>query len=197
LAPTYEKLAELYNSNSDFASKVTVAKIDATLNDVPDEIAGFPAIKLFPAGDKKSPVEYSGSRTLEDLANFIRDNGKHGIDAYADNDDDDVDMTDLPAGETMHKAAPAATTASNSASSGASKAATAASDSASSGASKAATTTSDSASSGASKAATTASDSASSGAAKVIKSAVSAAAEVVETFMADTDEGGAVEHDEL
>lgn len=61
---------------------MTIAKIDATTNDVPDEIQGFPTIKLFPAGSKDSPVEYRGSRTIEDLANFVRDNGKHRVDAY-------------------------------------------------------------------------------------------------------------------
>lgn len=82
LAPKYDQLAKLYTDNADFNSKVVVAKVDATANDVPDEIQGFPTIKLYPAGSKDSPVEYQGSRTIEDLANFVRDNGKHGVDAY-------------------------------------------------------------------------------------------------------------------
>lgn len=112
LAPTFEKLGELYSS-PEFSSKVTVAKIDATLNDVPDEISGFPTIKLYPAGAKDSPVDYSGSRTLEDLAAFIKDNGKHGVDGLAAQAaDEDVEMEDVStaAGETQAKAAPAATT---------------------------------------------------------------------------------------
>ncbi|KAL4939639.1 thioredoxin-like domain-containing protein [Aspergillus oleicola] len=83
LAPKYEELAELYASNAEFAGKVTIAKIDATANDVPDSITGFPTIKLFPAGSKDAPVEYSGSRTVEDLASFVKENGKHAVDAYA------------------------------------------------------------------------------------------------------------------
>jgi protein disulfide-isomerase A1 len=83
LAPKYDELAELYAKNKDFASKVTIAKIDATANDVPDSITGFPTIKLFPAGSKEAPVEYSGSRTVEDLANFVKENGKYGVDAFA------------------------------------------------------------------------------------------------------------------
>lgn len=83
LAPKYDELAELYAKNNDFASKVTIAKIDATANDVPDSITGFPTIKLFPAGAKDAPVEYSGSRTVEDLANFVKENGKYGVDAFA------------------------------------------------------------------------------------------------------------------
>lgn len=59
-----------------------MAKVDATANDVPDEISGFPTIKLFPAGSKDSPITYSGSRTIEDLAQFIKENGKFKADAY-------------------------------------------------------------------------------------------------------------------
>jgi len=82
LAPKYEELGGLYFKNSEFAEKVIVAKVDATANDVPVEIQGFPTIKLYAAGKKDTPVDYQGGRTVEDLANFIRDNGSHHIDAY-------------------------------------------------------------------------------------------------------------------
>jgi protein disulfide-isomerase A1 len=62
---------------SELSDKVTVAKVDATANDVPDAISGFPTIKLYPAGAKDAPVEYAGDRTVEDLATFIKENGKH------------------------------------------------------------------------------------------------------------------------
>ncbi|KIW45320.1 protein disulfide-isomerase domain [Exophiala oligosperma] len=153
LAPTYEKLAELYSS-SDLSSKVTVAKIDATQNDVPDEIAGFPTIKLYPAGAKDSPVDYSGSRTLEDLAAFIRDSGKHGVDGLAAKSDDEDAMEGVSsaASDTMAKAAPAATTVAEEAGSGVKEA---------------------------------------------VKSAVSEAVDAAKTIVADTDDGGPQEHDEL
>ncbi|KAJ9157295.1 Protein disulfide-isomerase [Pleurostoma richardsiae] len=76
LAPKYEELADLYAS-SQFKDKVVIAKIDATANDVPDEIQGFPTIKLYPAGAKDQPVTYSGARTVEDLIKFIAENGKY------------------------------------------------------------------------------------------------------------------------
>jgi protein disulfide-isomerase A1 len=76
LAPKYEELGSLYQE-SEFKDQVTIAKVDATLNDVPDEIQGFPTIKLYPAGDKENPVTYSGARTIEDLIAFIKENGKH------------------------------------------------------------------------------------------------------------------------
>ncbi|XWW93125.1 hypothetical protein V2A60_001054 [Cordyceps javanica] len=76
LAPKYDQLGAAFQE-SDFKDKVTIAKVDATLNDVPDDISGFPTIKLYPAGDKKNPVTYNGARTAEDLAEFIKENGKH------------------------------------------------------------------------------------------------------------------------
>lgn len=94
LAPKYEELASLYADVPALASKVTVAKIDATTNDVPDSIQGFPTIKLFPAGSKDSPVEYSGSRSVEDLASFIKEQGTHKVDAFAAGDEKAEEETD-------------------------------------------------------------------------------------------------------
>lgn len=76
LAPKYEILASRY-ANSDFKDKVVIAKLDATANDIPDEVQGFPTIKLYPAGAKDEPVTYSGPRTVEDLIKFISENGKY------------------------------------------------------------------------------------------------------------------------
>lgn len=83
LAPKYEELAALYAS-AELSEKVTVAKIDATANDVPDSITGFPTIKIYPAGAKDSPIEYAGDRTVEDLVTFIKENGKHQVDGLAE-----------------------------------------------------------------------------------------------------------------
>jgi protein disulfide-isomerase A1 len=80
LAPKYDELGELFKP---FSDKVVIAKVDATANDVPDEIQGFPTIKLYPAGKKDSPVPYSGARTVEDMAQFIKENGSHGVDSSA------------------------------------------------------------------------------------------------------------------
>ncbi|KAF4122639.1 protein disulfide-isomerase A1 [Geosmithia morbida] len=80
LAPKYEDLASQYAA-SDFKDKVVIAKVDATQNDVPDEIQGFPTIKLYPAGDKKAPVTYKGPRTIDDLIKFVEENGKYKANA--------------------------------------------------------------------------------------------------------------------
>ena len=107
LAPKYEEFGALYQGNADFASKVTIAKVDATANDVPDEIQGFPTIKLFKAGDKKKPVEYSGDRSIEDLIKFVKDNGKYGVDASMKVAEKADDI--LPDADQVGKAAEAAT----------------------------------------------------------------------------------------
>ena len=80
LAPIYEELGELVSDNADFKSKVTITKVDHTANDVPDEVKGYPTIKLYPAGKKDSPVAFSGERTLQGLAEFIKAEGTHGVD---------------------------------------------------------------------------------------------------------------------
>jgi protein disulfide-isomerase A1 len=84
LAPKYDELGELFKP---FADKVTIAKVDATANDVPDDIQGFPTIKLYAAGKKDTPVNYSGARTVEDLAAFVKDNGKYQVDSAASKPD--------------------------------------------------------------------------------------------------------------
>lgn len=76
LAPKYEELGSLY-AKSEFKDKVVIAKVDATANDVPDDIHGFPTIKLYPAGAKDKPVTYSGSRTVADMIKFVAENGKY------------------------------------------------------------------------------------------------------------------------
>ncbi|OJD17808.1 protein disulfide-isomerase domain [Emergomyces pasteurianus Ep9510] len=101
LAPKYEQLAKLYADDPEFSSKVIIAKIDATANDVPEDIQGFPTVKLYPAGSKDSPIDYTGARSVQALADFVRDNGKHGVDAYDASKvvEDSGDVTNKPAAE--------------------------------------------------------------------------------------------------
>ena len=106
LAPKYEELGEMFSSHSD---KVIVAKVDATANDIPDEIQGFPTIKLFRSGAKDDPVDYSGSRTVEDLAAFIRDNGSHHVDVLVDDEGKGAESMEGVETDGMPAQAPAAT----------------------------------------------------------------------------------------
>jgi protein disulfide-isomerase A1 len=129
LAPKYEELGQLYASD-EFSKLVTIAKVDATANDVPDEIQGFPTIKLFPAGKKDSPVDYSGSRTVEDLVQFIKENGSHKVAAIYEEVKEKVE-------EVVEDAASVAEEATESVKSGAEKATDAAKDAAEGAASSA------------------------------------------------------------
>ena len=108
LAPKYEELASFYTSDPTFAKQVTIAKVDATANDVPDEVQGFPTIKLYPAGAKSAPVEYSGDRSIEDLAKFVKENGKYKVDVLGAKKDESSD-SDMPDAEELGQAAKAAT----------------------------------------------------------------------------------------
>lgn len=97
LAPKYDELGELF---APFADKVVIAKVDATANDVPDDIQGFPTIKLYPAGKKEAPVNFSGARTVEDLAEFVKENGEYQIDVYAGKEKAPAESTDAESSET-------------------------------------------------------------------------------------------------
>ncbi|KAF1934983.1 protein disulfide-isomerase [Clathrospora elynae] len=180
LAPKYEELGQLYASDK-LSKLVTIAKVDATANDVPDEVQGFPTIKLFPAGKKDSPIDYSGSRTVEDLVKFIEENGSHKAEAtyvekaeevVADAADDMVSQADAATKSGKSAAASAASEGTETVKSGASSAASVASDG------------TESVKSGA----TAATDSAASAASEVSKSASSAASEAAASASSVRDE---------
>jgi protein disulfide-isomerase A1 len=129
LAPKYEELGQLYAS-PELSKLVTIAKVDATANDVPDEIQGFPTIKLFAAGKKDAPVDYSGSRTIEDLITFIKENGSHKAEAVyvekAEENAEDIPEQAEAATDKVKEGAEKATESASSAASEASKAASSA-----------------------------------------------------------------------
>ena len=79
MAPTYERLGELFATNK----KVVIAKMDATENDIPIDakvnLEGFPTLILFRANAQKEQVPYKGDRSLKDLANFVKNNAVNQI----------------------------------------------------------------------------------------------------------------------
>jgi len=99
LAPKYDELGELYKP---FSDKVVIAKVDATANDVPDDIQGFPTIKLYVAGKKDAPITYSGGRTVEELAAFVKSSGKYGVDAYSNKSTDEAEPIKIDTTEEIH-----------------------------------------------------------------------------------------------
>ncbi|KAK0521073.1 protein disulfide-isomerase precursor [Tilletia horrida] len=84
LEPTYAALGEKYASHKD---KITIAKMDATKNDIPPSagfsIQGFPTIKFRPAGPSSTWIDFEGERSLEGFTEFIGLNAKNKIDASA------------------------------------------------------------------------------------------------------------------
>jgi len=70
LEPIYDELAQKFL----ITPSLVIAKIDATENDSPMDIKGYPTIVMFPANDKENPIHYEGDRSLADLEAFIKEN---------------------------------------------------------------------------------------------------------------------------
>ncbi|KAL1309876.1 hypothetical protein HN51_052610 [Arachis hypogaea] len=71
LAPILDEVAVSYQNDAD----VTIAKLDATSNDIPSEsfdVQGYPTVYFKSASGKISP--YEGDRTKEDIIQFIEKN---------------------------------------------------------------------------------------------------------------------------
>jgi len=72
LAPKWDLLGEEFRTDSN----IVIAKVDATENDTPAKIEGFPTLIFYPAGDKSNPVTYDGDRSVEAMVAFIKENRK-------------------------------------------------------------------------------------------------------------------------
>jgi protein disulfide-isomerase A1 len=72
LEPVYNSLGEHFADDPN----VVIAKMDGTANfvDASLDIKGFPTLKFFPAGDKVDILTYEGTRTLDDLVEFVTSN---------------------------------------------------------------------------------------------------------------------------
>ena len=78
LSPKYEEVGKRLKDKN---SKLLIAKIDGSENEVENiSISGFPTIMFFPGNKKnKSPIEYKGRRTTEDIIKFIKENSYNKI----------------------------------------------------------------------------------------------------------------------
>jgi protein disulfide isomerase len=87
LAPIWDELGEIYKNESD----LTIAKMDATANDVPSdkfEVSGFPTIMFVNKAGKVS--KYEGGRELGDFQKFLaKEAGVSGPAAEADEEKKD------------------------------------------------------------------------------------------------------------
>jgi len=67
LAPEWEKLGDAFNE----VENVIIAKIDATENDTPEDIKGFPTLIFYPKG-KKTGIKYQGDRKADDMIEWVK-----------------------------------------------------------------------------------------------------------------------------
>merc|ERR1712133_51420 len=67
LAPVYDELAEKLKDED-----VSIVKMDATANDVPDgyDVRGFPTL-YWKAKDSSGPKKYEGGREVDDFLKYI------------------------------------------------------------------------------------------------------------------------------
>jgi len=68
LAPKYEELGKNFADSP----SIVIAKVDATANDTPADVSGFPTLIFYPSNDKKNPVTYNGERTAEAIGDWLR-----------------------------------------------------------------------------------------------------------------------------
>jgi len=79
LEPVYLKMAQ--ELEADGAADLVIAKMDATLNDPPENInvRGYPTLYLFPGNNKQTPILYEGDRTGKAIKKFLRKNAHNTI----------------------------------------------------------------------------------------------------------------------
>ena len=78
LAPIWEELGEELKNED-----VTIAKLDATANDVPSQfvVHGFPTLYFYPA-DTKEPKKYEGGREVKDFIKFLAKHASKGLKGF-------------------------------------------------------------------------------------------------------------------
>lgn len=78
LAPIWEELGEELKNED-----VTIAKLDATANDVPAQfvVHGFPTLYFYPA-DTKEPKKYEGGREVKDFVKFLAKHASKELNGY-------------------------------------------------------------------------------------------------------------------
>jgi len=81
LEPIYNELGKKLKK---FSNTLTIAKVDATANDLPPAFAtkGYPTIFFVPANNKNKPITFDGKkREIPDLVNFIKKHAHFPLDS--------------------------------------------------------------------------------------------------------------------
>jgi protein disulfide-isomerase A1 len=81
LAPTWDELGDAF---AKYGDQVVIAKVDATANDIKENISGFPTLVYYPATG--TGAKYEGAREFDDLAKFVSE--KTGITLETTDSDD-------------------------------------------------------------------------------------------------------------
>merc|ERR1712038_2206009 len=79
LAPEYDNVGKAFED----VESVVIAKVDATENDTPEDIKGFPTLIFYPKGTSKG-VKYSGDRKQEAIIEWIKENASGDMAAVKD-----------------------------------------------------------------------------------------------------------------
>jgi len=69
LEPIYNKLGELTKD----IKNLVIAKVDATENDTPISIEGFPTLYFFPSNKKDTPLQYDSGRNLSSFVKYLQE----------------------------------------------------------------------------------------------------------------------------
>jgi len=82
LAPEYDKVGQVFQ---DAKEKMVIAKIDATENDTPEQIKGFPTLIFYPKGTSQG-VKYEGGRTADAMITWLKEHASHDLDGLLKED---------------------------------------------------------------------------------------------------------------
>lgn len=86
LKPTWDSLGEHFAA---FKDRITIAKMEATENDIPPSagfsVSGFPTIKFKKAGTRDF-IDYNGDRSLEHFITFVHENAKNSFEVPTSDD---------------------------------------------------------------------------------------------------------------
>jgi len=69
LTPKFEKVGDHFSEDK----TVKIAKVDATANDTPADISGFPTLLFYPKASKSQPIVYEGDRETDKIVAWIEE----------------------------------------------------------------------------------------------------------------------------